>query len=68
MQPDDHVVVTMAWYRASRLEIMKEKEIDPRATPRLTLEGYVPEAGGWVGMLARTGQARHEIRVLSWDR
>ena len=66
--PGDHLVMTLAWYRGSRFEIMTEKEIDPRTTPRLTLEGYVPEAGGWVGLLTRTGTAQHRVRVISWGR
>ena len=66
--PGDHVVVTLAWYRGSRFEIMTEKEIDPRTTPRLTLEAYVPEPGGWVGLLTRTGSAQHQVRVVSWER
>ncbi len=64
----DHLVVTLAWYRGSRFEIMTEKEIDPRTTPRLTLEGYVPEPGGWVGVLTRTGRAQHLFRVTDWHR
>jgi len=66
--PGDHLVVTLAWYRGSRFEIMTEKEIDPRTTPRVTLEGYVPEPGGWVGVLTRTGTARHRFRVTEWHR
>jgi hypothetical protein len=66
--PGDHLVVTLAWYRGSRFEIMTEREIDPRTTPRLTLEAYVPEPGGWVGVLTRTGSARHRVRVTEWRR
>lgn len=66
--PGDHLVVTLAWYRGSRFEIMTEKEIDPRTTSRLTLEAYVPEPGGWVGVLTRTGRAQHHFRVTDWHR
>lgn len=66
--PGDHLVMTLAWYRGSRFEIMTEKEIDPRTTPRLTLDAYVPEAGGWVGVLVRTGTAQHRVHVLTWGR
>ena len=66
--PGDHIDAVLAWYRGSRFEIMTEKEVDPRATPRLTLEAYVPEPGGWVGLLVRTGSARHRVRVDGWGR
>lgn len=66
--PGDHLVVTLAWYRGSRFEIMTEKEIDPRVTTSVTLEAYVPEPGGWVGLLTRTGSAQHRVRVGTWER
>lgn len=68
--PADPVVVTLAWYRAGRFEIMTEQMIDVRATPRVTLAANVPEPEGWVGLLTRpaggTG-AGHRWRVISWE-
>jgi hypothetical protein len=62
------VVVTLAWYRGSRFEIMTEKQVDPGTEPRVTLEAYVPEPGGWVGLLVRTGTAQHQVKVVGWGR
>jgi hypothetical protein len=69
--PADPVVVTLAWYRAGRFEIMTEKMIDLRVTHSVTLQAKVTEPGGWVGLLARPAGGRgagHRIRILSWEK
>lgn len=68
--PADPVVVTLAWYRAGRFEIMTEQMIDLRTTRRVTIAAPVTEAVGWVGLLTRPagGQgAGHQMRIISWE-
>lgn len=67
----DPVVVTLAWSRAGRFEIMAEKMIDLRSSRTLALEAPVTEPGGWVGLLTRPAGgegAGHRMRVLSWQK
>jgi hypothetical protein len=68
--PADPVVVTLAWYRAGRFEIMTEKLIDLRTISRVALEAHVTEPGGWVGVLTRPAGgegAGPRMRILSWE-
>lgn len=67
--PADPVVVTLAWYRAGRFEIMTEQMIDLRTTRRVTMAAPVTEAVGWVGLLTRPAGgagAGHQMRIISW--
>ena len=67
--PADPVVLTLAWYRAGRFEIMTERVIDLQTTRRVTLEAVVTEPGGWIGLLARGGEAKnHRLRVMTWGK
>lgn len=64
------VVVTLAWYRAGRFEIMASETIDLRVTRRVTLAAPVTEAEGWVGVLTRPAGgdgAGHQMRIVSWE-
>lgn len=68
--PSDPVVVTLAWYRAGRFEIMTEQRIDLRTTRRVTLEAPVTEPVGWVGLLTRPAGGRganHAMKIISWE-
>lgn len=67
-QSGEPVKVTLAWYRSGRFEIMTERLIDPSTTSEVTLEGAVPEPGGWVGVLTRHGVAGDRMRITSWVR
>jgi len=66
----DPVVVTLAWYRAGRFEIMTEQMIDLRQINRVTLMATPPEAIGWVGLLTRPAGgegAGHRMMITRWD-
>jgi len=68
--PADPVVVTLAWYRAGRFEIMTEQMIDLRQVNRLTLQAYFPEPNGWVGLLTRPAGgegAGHLMKITHWE-
>jgi hypothetical protein len=65
-QTGDPVNVTLAWYRAGRFEIMAERLIDPSNTSDVTLEGSVPESGGWVGVLTLYGMGGDCMWITSW--
>jgi len=70
VNPADPVVVTLAWYRAGRFEIMKEQMLDLRKTRQITLEARAPEAVGWVGLLTRPAGgegAGHSAKIISWE-
>lgn len=68
--PADPVVVTLAWYRAGRFEIMSEQMIDLRVIQSLTLTAPVTEPDGWVAILTRPAGgegAGHLMRIRSWE-
>lgn len=64
----DRAVLILGWYRASRFEIMTEKEIDLRSTRSATIEAWVTEPGGWVGLLARGWGAGYHMRITAWEK
>ena len=64
----DQVVLTLAWYRGSRFEIMTERAFDLRTTRSVTLEAWVTEPGGWVGLLARSFAKNHRLRITAWEK
>jgi hypothetical protein len=67
---DNRVLITLAWYRAGRFEIVTQRTVDARAGSAVDLEGGVPEADGWVGIIATpltVGPAAPRIRIQSWQ-
>ena len=66
--PADQVVLALGWYRASRFEIMTERAFDLRTTRSVTMEAWVTEPGGWVGLLARCFAKDHRMRITAWER
>jgi hypothetical protein len=67
--PGDPVVVSLAWYRAGRFEIMTQRMIDLRQETEVSLEGYPPEPVGWLGVLTRPAGgagAGHRWELLEW--
>lgn len=67
--PADPVVVSLAWYRAGRFEIMTQRMIDLRRETEVSLEAHLPEPVGWLGLLTRPAGGKgagHAWRLVDW--
>src|SRR5690606_6258911 len=45
--------VALVWYRAGRFEYLFEQLVHFEGHKRLAFRAWTPEAGGWIGILAR---------------
>jgi hypothetical protein len=56
-------LLTLAWYKAGRVEFLRQEVANPAETTRIELSAGLPEAGGWVGLLARAADPAAEPNV-----
>ncbi len=56
-------LLTLAWYKAGRIEFLRQEIANPTETTRIELAAGLPEAGGWVGLLARAADPSAEPNV-----
>ncbi len=64
-------LLTLAWYKAGRIEFLQQTIVNPTATERVELSASLPESGGWLGLLALaadpTASPNIRIRPPQWN-
>ncbi len=56
-------LLTLAWYKAGRIEFLQQAVVNPGDQEQLELSAALPEAGGWVGLLARAADPTAEPNI-----
>jgi hypothetical protein len=63
-------IVFLVWYKAGRIEILREKMANPDDEETIELEGWMPEPGGRLGVAARAADIAQppncRVRIESW--
>ncbi len=53
VQPGTLPVAMLLWYRAGRVELLSQRAIESGPLNEITLEAWMPEPGGWIGVAFR---------------
>jgi hypothetical protein len=63
-------IIALVWYKAGRIEILREQMVNPDNEETVNIDGWMPEPGGWMGVFARAADIKQppncRVRIESW--
>ncbi len=63
-------VMMLLWYRSGRIELLSQQVIDPQGPKEISVEGWMVESGGWIGVAVRSLEKGKnfnvKVRVKEW--
>ncbi|MFT3830550.1 MAG: hypothetical protein QM691_12685 [Opitutaceae bacterium] len=63
-------MIVLVWYKGGRIEILREAMVNPADEQTVELQGWMPEAGGWMGVFARAADVQQppncRVKIESW--
>lgn len=64
-------VVMLMWYRAGRIELLRQEALEAQHSGEVVFEGWMPEPGGWLGVAVRPleqgKRLASRIHVRGWS-